>query len=236
MRFLLLSIILSYMANANQNLLALSWHNAFCETHRYKKECKRGLNDLIRAKASDTHFVLHGLWPQPRNNVYCNLSKYIIKKDKSRRWRQLPIVGLDTQTYMALAKIMPGIRSQLHKHEWVKHGTCYGKSANEYFKDAISLVNQVNNSALGMLFSKNIGKKISLKQVRTVANRAFGFGAGKRMALRCKNGMITELWINIGSGSNDLSRLLKNSKPAYSRCKGGYVDKAGFRKKAKFGR
>ena len=25
---------------SKQNLLALSWHNAFCETHRYKKECK----------------------------------------------------------------------------------------------------------------------------------------------------------------------------------------------------
>ncbi|MDQ7084316.1 MAG: hypothetical protein Q9M36_05020 [Sulfurovum sp.] len=26
---------------SSENLLALSWQNAFCETHRYKKECKR---------------------------------------------------------------------------------------------------------------------------------------------------------------------------------------------------
>ena len=226
--------------SSKQNLLALSWHNAFCETHRYKKECKRGLSNLLKRKASDTHFVLHGLWPQPRNNVYCNLSKAVIGKDKAKRWRQLPAVDLDTQTSTALAQVMPGFKSQLHKHEWIKHGTCYGKDANGYFSDAVSLVNQVNSSALGIFFTQNIGKRVSLKQVQMLADKAFGRGAGKRMALQCKQGMVTELWLNLGSGSTDLSQLLQSGKPAYSRCKGGRIDRAGFTKetgaKAGFGR
>ena len=214
--------------SSKQNLLALSWHNAFCETHRYKKECKRGLSNLLKRKASDTHFVLHGLWPQPRNNVYCHLAKSVIEKDKAKRWRQLPSVELDTQTSTALAQVMPGFKSQLHKHEWIKHGTCYGKDANGYFTDAVSLVKQVNNSALGMFFTQNIGQRVSLKQIQLLADKAFGRGAGKRVALQCKRGMITELWFNLGGSSSDLSQLLQSGKPAYSRCKGGRIDKAGY--------
>lgn len=214
--------------SSKQNLLALSWHNAFCETHRYKKECKRGLGNLIKRKASDTQFVLHGLWPQPRTNVYCNVDKNLMHLDKKRRWRELPCLALDNSTEDALEKVMPGFASELHKHEWIKHGTCYGTQANKYYADAISLINQVNNSDLGKLFSKNIGKKITLKQVRKVVDKAFGKGTGNRVELRCKKGLVTELWLHLGSGSTDLSTLLKKGKKTNSRCKQGRIDKAGF--------
>ena len=36
-----------------QMLLALSWHNAFCETHRNKKECKRNMFSLYKSKHKD---------------------------------------------------------------------------------------------------------------------------------------------------------------------------------------
>ncbi len=217
-------------SSSKQNLLALSWHNAFCETHRYKKECKRGLGSLLKRKASDTQFVLHGLWPQPRSNVYCLKDKSLINADKNKRWRSMPAIGLDNSTKEALSKVMPGFASQLHKHEWVKHGTCYGKDANGYYGDAVSLINQVNNSALGKFFSQNIGKKITLKQVRMVADRAFGGGAGNRIELQCRKGLVTELWLHLGSGETDLSALLAKGKKVRGRCKSGRVDKAGFRR------
>jgi len=215
---------------SKQNLLALSWHNAFCETHRYKKECKRGLSSLLKRKASDTQFVLHGLWPQPRTNVYCLKDRKLINADKSKRWRSMPAIGLSSSTKASLAKVMPGFQSQLHKHEWVKHGTCYGKDANGYYSDAIRLIHQVNNSALGKFFAQNIGKKISLKQVRLVADRAFGRGAGNRIELQCRKGLVTELWLHLGSGEADLGALLSKGKKVRGRCKGGFVDKAGFRR------
>jgi len=226
--------------SSNQNLLALSWHNAFCETHRYKKECKRGLSDLLKRKPRDTQFVLHGLWPQPRNNVYCNVERDFIDADKRKRWRDLPCLALDDDVEKELEKIMPGFSSELHKHEWVKHGTCYGTDANTYYGDAVKLVKQVNNSALGKFFTQNIGKKITLKQVQILADKSFGRGAGSRITLQCNRGLVTELWLNLGSGSNDLATLLKKGKPKKSRCKSGFIDKAGFTKetgaKAGFGR
>ena len=214
--------------SSKQNLLALSWHNAFCETHRYKKECKRGVGSLIRSKKSDTAFVLHGLWPQPRSNVYCNVDKKAKYADKNKRWKALPTVTLKRSTEEALSQVMPGFASQLHKHEWIKHGSCYGTDANTYYADAVRLVNQVNQSALGAFFSQNIGKRITLKQVRTLADKAFGRGAGRRIALQCKKGLITELWLHLGTGSDNLTTLLQKGKTTRSRCQGGRIDKAGF--------
>ena len=215
-------------STSKQNLLALSWHNAFCETHRYKKECKRGLGSLLKRKSSDSQFVLHGLWPQPRSNVYCNVDYDLKKVDKKKHWRDLPCLALDEKVEDALAKVMPGFSSDLHKHEWIKHGTCYGKDENRYYADAISLIDQVNSSALGKFFTQNIGKKISLKQVRTIADKSFGRGAGNRIELQCKKGLITELWLHLGSGGTDLKTLLAKGKKTNSRCKQGRIDKAGF--------
>lgn len=217
--------------NANtskQNLLALSWHNAFCETHRYKKECKRSFASLMRSKPREKSFVLHGLWPQPRNNLYCHVDRALVNADKNKHWREMPSLALDADVEDALKKYMPGFASGLHKHEWIKHGTCYGTDANAYFSDAISLVKQVNDSALGAFFTQNIGNVVTLKEVQNVSDKAFGQGTGRRVELQCKGGLITELWLHLGSGSKDLGTLLKNGKNAYSRCKKGRIDRAGF--------
>ena len=226
--------------SSKKNLLALSWHNAFCETHRYKKECKRGLSDLLKRKPRDTQFVLHGLWPQPRINVYCNVEKDFIDADKRKRWRDLPCLALEDDVEKELEKIMPGFSSDLHKHEWVKHGTCYGTDANTYYKDATSLVKQVNTSALGKFFTKNIGKTVTMKELQRVADKTFGRGTGNRLELRCKSGLVTELWLHLGGSGDDLPSLLKNGKKVHSRCQKGQIDRAGFTKetgaKAGFGR
>ena len=123
---------------------------------------------------------------------------------------------------------MPGYASNLYKHEWIKHGTCYGTDANTYYADAINLVEQVNNSKVGLFFSKNIGNRVTLEQVRVLFNRSFGMGSGKRVELRCRGGLITELWLHLGSGSTELGTLLKKGKEVRSRCTKGIIDRAGF--------
>jgi ribonuclease T2 len=168
------------------------------------------------------------LWPQPRSNVYCNVSRKEIELDKRKQWKRLPSLKLKSEVKEALSKMMPGFASGLHKHEWIKHGTCYGTDANKYYADAISFVCQVNDSALGKFFTQNIGKRISLREVQTLADKSFGRGSGKRITLQCKGGLVTELWLNLGSGSQDLATLLQRGKPHYSRCKGGRIDKAGY--------
>ena len=213
---------------SKNNLLALSWHNAFCETHRYKKECKRSLLSFGKSKYRQKHFVLHGLWPQPRNNVYCNVEKDFINADKHGQWRDLPCLAMDDEIEERLARVMPGFASELHKHEWVKHGTCYGTAPQEYFEDAVSLVEQFNDSKVVDYFSKNIGKYVTLKQVRHLFDRNFGVGTGKRVEMKCRKGLVTELWLHLGSGSDDLGTLLKRGKPVRSRCQKGLIDKAGY--------
>jgi len=212
------------------NLLALSWHHAFCETHRYKKECKKESTSLLRSKQNEQNFILHGLWPQPQNRAYCNVDRKYITMDKYRHWNKLPDLGLSAETKKKLIKIMPGVHSNLHKHEWFKHGTCYGKDTEAYYKDAIALVEQIHHSNVSDFFQKNIGKRVTLKQIRDQFDRSFGSGTGKRVELKCKNGLITELWLHLGSGSADLGVLLQNAKPVRSRCQRGLIDKAGYGK------
>ena len=222
------NIIRNKEISSRHTLLALSWHNAFCETHRYKKECKRGLFSGVKNKHRESHFVLHGLWPQPKSKMYCDVNKKLVTMDKHKQWNRLPKLELTYETRDALKKFMPGYASNLHKHEWVKHGTCYGTNVQEYYSDAIHLTQQVNQSKVGNFFSKHIGKTVTLKQVRYLFDSSFGVGAGKRVEMKCRNGLITQLWLHLGKGSIKLKELLKNGKITHSRCQKGRIDKAGI--------
>ncbi len=216
--------VVSTADQPEEQLLALSWHNAFCETHRYRRECKRNSN----SRYNDNRFVLHGLWPQPRNNLYCNVSREQKQYDKNHQWNRIEKLALNDDTRKELREVMPGVSSNLHRHEWIKHGTCHGTTPEVYFSEAVSMVRQVNNSKLGRFFASNQGKMVTLQQVRFKVDESFGRGSGKRVELRCKNGMITELWFHLGNGEDDLSGLLKGGKSVRSRCQRGRIDKAGF--------
>ena len=209
---------------SKQNLLALSWQNAFCQTHQYKRECK----SMSMKDFGATNFVLHGLWPQPRNNQYCNVSKKEIGKDKNKQWNRLEKLDLNSSVRSELSKYMPGYSSNLHKHEWIKHGTCYGTSANDYYHNAMALLKDVDNSALQKYFKLNIGKTVRLKEIRAVADKAFGKGAGEHITMNCKQGLITELWFHIGNGGSTVGELLLKGKKPKSRCHKGRVDPVGF--------
>ena len=215
-------------SKSKNTLLALSWHNAFCETHRHKKECKRDMFSLFKSKQRETRFILHGLWPQPANKAYCGVERKYITMDKYKHWNKLPEPKLSRQTKETLTKIMPGVHSNLHKHEWYKHGTCYGTDAETYFSDAITLVHSVHGSEVSTFFEKNIGKKVTLKQVRARFDSSFGKGTGKSVEMRCRKGLITELWLHLGGESDDLGALLKNGKKVGRSCERGFIDKAGF--------
>ncbi len=197
---------------STNNLLAISWQNAYCETHQNKRECRN-----VNFKAySSSNFTLHGLWPQPRSKINC--------KGEKKVW-------LNKELYKELKRVMPGVKSGLHKHEWKKHGTCYGKSADLYFEDSISLLKQVNNSSVRDLFVKNIGKTLTKKEVMMAFDKSFGKGSGRKVKMMCKNGLIIELQINLDgeiSKSGNLSKFLKNASHAKGGCLKGKVDRAGY--------
>jgi ribonuclease T2 len=212
---------------ANNNyLLALSWQPSFCETHQKKPECKT----LSSNRYDASHLVLHGLWPQPRNNAYCGVSSKDKTIDRKGRWHLLKSLGLDATVAKELAKVMPGMASNLQRHEWIKHGTCYGKSANDYYVDALALTREINASSVSELLRDHIGKKISSQQIRQRFDDAFGKGSGDKVNLRCdRKGRIAELWINLKGdtqGDVSLKNLLPHADNAKSSCKSGIVDPA----------
>ena len=73
-----------------------------------------------------------------------------------------------------VAMYMPGYLSGLHKHEWVKHGSCYGKNKESYFLDSINLLSQINNSKIKDFFVKNRGKRVQTAKIRKLFEKEFG--------------------------------------------------------------
>ena len=130
---------------------------------------------------------------------------------------------------------MPGTQSGLDRHEGFKHGTCYSKVAETYYRDSLALLNRINASAVRNLFAKNIGKRIESTQIRAAFDEAFGRGTGGKVRIACKRDgdrlLITELTIGlhgvVGTHPNigKLTRLARSTKIG---CPGGIVDPVGL--------
>jgi ribonuclease T2 len=215
-------------------VFALSWQPAFCETKSSKTECQA----QTTAGFDATHFTLHGLWPQPNGNFYCQVAASDKANDNPAHWRDLPPVNLDANTRSELDQVMPGTASDLERHEWIKHGTCYGKSQQEYFSDALNLMRAVNSSPVRDLFMKHIGKQLTSDQIRSAFDSAFGTGAGERVRVSClvdpSSGrrLIGELTLGltgpIGPNSSLGNLLLASAPTTKAGCPKGAVDPIGF--------
>lgn len=206
-------------------VLALSWEPAFCEAMQSKAECKT----MTAGDYAASHFSLHGLWPQPRRNVFCGVDPAVAALDDQHQWEKLPEPQLTSETRAALDKVMPGTQSLLQRHEYTKHGTCYpGGSAEKYFGDETRLANAVNASAVGAFMAANVGKTIQTSDLRAKFDEAFGAGAGERLRVTCdKQGRIGEITIglkgDIPSGT-DLAKLIAASASTDAGCPSGLVD------------
>ncbi len=208
-----------------QYLLALSWEPTFCETHPQKIECKT----LTPDRQDANQLSLHGLWPQPRNNAYCNVNSTDKAIDRRKKWGLLKPLELSEETRQQLAITMPGYASNLQRHEWIKHGTCYGTTADIYYQHSIQLTKAVNESAVGNLLENNIGKEITAQTIRAAFDTSFGEGAGSKVNVRCdRKGRLSELWINLNGRITDavkLGNLMKQAPTANNSCNSGLVDR-----------
>lgn len=213
-------------------LLAVSWQPAFCELRAKRPECA----SQTATRYDATHFSLHGLWPGPRSNSYCNVSSVLKTLDKKGRWGKIPELPLDPALRSRLNQFMPGTQSNLQRHEWIKHGTCYRKgSANVYFKDSLRLLAALNASPVQKLFSSNIGEWLDAKAIQKAFDQSFGSQAGNRIKIKCKRDggrqIISEITIGLyGDFERDtsLSALILAAKPTKTGCNGGIVDPTGL--------
>ena len=220
----------SPVAGATNFLLVPSWQPAFCEGRPSKAECQSQTATSYEA----THFALHGLWPQPRTNVYCNVPASDRERDLADSWAALPEVTLSAGTRADLDNVMPGTQSMLERHEWIKHGTCYGTDQERYFAAALTAMSALNTSAVQALFAANIGRTITLAQIRAAFDTAFGVGAGERVRVACANDdgrrIIGEITVGLGApvtATSELGDLILAAAPTDGGCASGIVDAAG---------
>ena len=214
---------------SREYVLALSWQPAFCQGHQTKPECKAETESSFDA----TNLTLHGLWPQ--DGEYCGVSAADQRLDKASRWQDLPAVQLAPETRTTLEEVMPGTRSALERHEWLRHGTCFGAPPDTYFGDAVRLVREVDASPVRALFADHVGQQLTLDQIRGSFDAAFGQGAGQHVGVVCvgQGGarMITELRVYLAGEVKDdtrLADLLAKAPRAHENCPSGKVDPVGF--------
>jgi ribonuclease T2 len=98
-------------------ILSMSWSPAFCQTNSHEMQCD---------PQADYGLILHGLWPEyTDNSTYCETD-------------HRPPTHFEVNQML---DITPA--PELIRHEWRKHGSCTGQSAQAYFdmaRDAFELV------------------------------------------------------------------------------------------------
>jgi ribonuclease T2 len=218
--------------DASFHILAVSWQPAFCEGLPNKPECKSQTADRFDA----SHFTLHGLWPQPRSNVFCNVTEADKLASENRRWFELPEVKLSNATRASLDRVMPGTQSALERHEWIKHGTCYGAGDMEgYYSNSVRLMEELNVSAGAAFMAANVGKSVSAADLRAAFDQGLGAGAGDRMRFACKRDGDRDLLVEITIGLNGtpwtgttLKDLIMAASPTDPGCPQFVVDPVGL--------
>jgi ribonuclease T2 len=187
-------------------LLALSWQPGFCADHAAASECRIGAGEAPR-------FTLHGLWPDwdVNGDGRRNAADAFCIADESRRrsiiarddgdWLKLPPVGLSPASGSDLRRTMPGVAMGLERHEWWKHGTCSGLSAEDYFATSIALTRELERSALARLVVDHAGRRVERKRLLDAFEQDFGLRSARALRLDCAGGALQEIRIRLKRAS-----------------------------------
>jgi ribonuclease T2 len=145
-------------------LMTMSVHAAFCaDGHERLPEC---------AARAPRPLVIHGLWPERlRPGAYprdCPAPRFALAPSLARE----------------LERYMPGMRSNLHEHEWRKHGACAGIDADVYFGAALALARSLN-AALAPTLTTMAGRETTVADLRAAAER-YRPGLGATLVFQCR--------------------------------------------------
>lgn len=163
--------VASAPSGSDSSLLVVTWGPSLCKVEASISGCRSG-----RVGSLGQSFVLHGLWPQPRERQYCGVPK------NSRDRTEVPLPA----DLAARLKSMMSDSTVMAPHEWYAHGSCSGVTPTEYFGVATTLADQAI-AVLDPLFDREVGRKITSRSVRQAFDAQFGSGAGARVALACKD-------------------------------------------------
>lgn len=221
------------VASSDGFILALTWQPAFCESRPQRPECESQNRNRFDAQ----NLSLHGLWPQPRNNIYCGVKAETIARDEETRWTRLPTLEISPEIRRELKQKMPGYQSGLHRHEWFKHGSCMpGQTTPEtYFDLSLDLLDAFNKSQTAALLRANRGKHLTYEKLAGMVEKDFGKGAAKRFLLHCRpdgsRTLIRELRFSLAASiasGDTLANALRKGERVPKGCRGGVVDPVGL--------
>ncbi len=152
-------------------VLSLSWSAAFCASggaERGREQCQPGMG---------LGFVVHGLWPQYEKGY---------PSDCDPQGRAIPRAALD-----AAKGLFP--TEGLARHEWRRHGSCSGKSPQEYFADVRHARESVSiPSEFDRLTQEREVAPLDVQRAFQRANPQLRPGM---MAVQCSRGFLQEVRI-----------------------------------------
>lgn len=186
-------------------VLALSWQPGFCASAAGADKAECAGND-------SAPLTLHGLWPNADRNGDGRLDSgddYCLGADRTRLmatdrrdWSKLPPVSLSADLRERLAEVMPGVQSQLERHQWVKHGSCSGLGPERYFKIAVDLTEEVASSGFARAIQAKAGSEVARNDLLRAFANAFD-GGSSALQLICRRddgtGHLAEIRVRLRS-------------------------------------
>jgi ribonuclease T2 len=198
---------------ADSYVLALSSQPGFCETYGYeagKPECKK----LSSTSYQANHLTLHGLWP---NKDVCGTHYgYCGVHAQTNHCAYTPL-NLSPLVSEELKKLMPSFSygSCLERHEWNKHGSCQLLSEDDYFKLAMRLTTEADQSDFGNYLTAHQGQVVSLSNLRQIMSQTFGAHNKGKIHLGCKNNVLVDIYLQLPAlmTADDSLMSLVNAAP-----------------------
>lgn len=163
---------------STSSVLVLTWAPSLCRVETSASGCRSG-----RVGRLGSSFLLHGLWPQPRSQQYCDVPK-------KAGARERPPLNLPPDLSQRLQTLMSD-SAVMAPHEWYAHGTCSDVTPTEYFGIATALADQAI-AVLDPVFDRAAGRQLTARSVRDAVDAQAGPGAGGRVALVCRGAQGSE--------------------------------------------
>jgi ribonuclease T2 len=169
-------------------VLAMSWQPGFCEWTAGGKRGKPECEAMESGKLKVSNLTLHGLWP---NRQQCGISY--------GNCSTAPM-NLSKETVAYIGPWMPNFlyEKDFGEHEWRKHGTCQAMDPDAYFRRAVDLVKQFNDSGVGQYIRQNIGGSISKRAFYEKLKAETGSDAYRdSVKLMCSGQYLTEIQVKL---------------------------------------